>query len=60
MAHMDELARDLASTPAITFLFHMGMKGVAERKVRYQAATGSNMQNPLQNHTGGRIGACLG
>ena len=60
MAHMPELARDLVPAPATTFLFCMGMKWVAERKVRHQAAAGSNIQKPLQNHPGSRMGACLG
>lgn len=60
MEHMAELPRDLASTPAITSLFHMGMKWVAERKARTQAATVSNIQKPLLNYTRSRIGDCLG
>lgn len=53
VTHMPELATDLAPAPAITFLFGWGIKWVAERKVRHQAAAVSNMM-------GSRIGACMG
>lgn len=57
MEHTAELPRDLASTPAITSLFHMGMKWVAERKARRtQVATVSNVQKLLLNYTRSRIG----
>ena len=60
MGHMPELARVLVPAPAITFQFSSGMKWVAGRKVRHQAAVGSDMQKPPHIYTGSRTGACLG